>query len=66
MGLSWGIGGLVAAKLISWAVDHAGRPALLFLAFIPSLVLSALGAAALPQIGSSSAQPAARQGTEIA
>ncbi|HTI49672.1 MAG TPA: MFS transporter [Planctomycetaceae bacterium] len=49
MGLSWGISGLVVAELISWTVDHAGRPALLFVTFVPSLLLSAAGALALPK-----------------
>lgn len=66
MGLSWGISGLIVAELISWTVDHAGRPALLFLAFVPSLVLSALGALALPRIGSSAEPAGTRPGPETA
>ncbi|MFN0052979.1 MAG: MFS transporter [Planctomycetales bacterium] len=49
MGLSWGISGLIVAGLISWAVDYAGEPSWLFLTFVPSLLLSALGALALPR-----------------
>jgi FSR family fosmidomycin resistance protein-like MFS transporter len=51
MGLSWGISGLIVAELISWIIDHSSRTELLFLSLIPSLIVSALGALALPHPG---------------
>jgi len=54
MGLSWGISGLIVAELISWIIDHSGRSELLFLSLIPSLVISAIGALALPRPGETS------------
>ena len=51
MGLSWGISGLIVAELISWIIDHSWRTEMLFLALIPSLIVSAIGAFALPHPG---------------
>jgi FSR family fosmidomycin resistance protein-like MFS transporter len=49
MGLSWGISGLMVAEIISWIIDRGWRTELLFLSLIPSLIVSAIGALALPR-----------------
>ncbi|MSR56203.1 MAG: MFS transporter [Planctomycetaceae bacterium] len=51
MGLSWGTSGLIVAGLVSWTIDHASSPAMLFATLIPSLILAAAGALALPPAG---------------
>lgn len=50
MGLSWGLSGMLVARLTSY-FDRMNRPALLFAAFVPCIVLSALGARLLPVVG---------------
>jgi MFS transporter, FSR family, fosmidomycin resistance protein len=47
MGLSWGVGGMIQAKLTSYYVD-LGIPQQAFHAFIPCLALAAVGAWLLP------------------
>lgn len=50
MGLSYGTSGLAVAGMIDVVINQFGRPNLMFAAFVPCLVLAALGGAALPQI----------------
>jgi FSR family fosmidomycin resistance protein-like MFS transporter len=50
MGLSYGTSGLAVAGLIAVSVDQFKQPNLMFAAFVPSLVLAAVGAVFLPRI----------------
>lgn len=50
MGVSWGIGGLLVAKLTT-QFDEMGRPELLYAAFVPCALASAAGAWFLPFAG---------------
>lgn len=50
MGLSWGIGGMIVSAMTGY-FTKINRPELLFHAFIPCMVLSAIGAYFLPEAG---------------
>ncbi len=50
MGLSWGVAGLIQAPITVWFRSQ-GAPGQALLAFIPCLVVSAMGAVCLPTVG---------------
>jgi MFS family permease len=48
MGFSWGLAGILVAKLTTYC-NQAQHPEWLYLAFVPGLLVAALGAAFLPR-----------------
>jgi MFS transporter, FSR family, fosmidomycin resistance protein len=49
MGLSWGVSGLISARMIPY-FTQAGHPEWLFAAFIPCILISCVGALLLPGV----------------
>lgn len=56
MGLSWGVGGLIQAPITSY-FSKAGHAPTAFWAFIPCLVLSAIGASMMPSTAPTAVRP---------